>query len=63
VVGGVPWPEPAPEVVAAVRAAYRRREVPLPVGVRDRLGRPALVTVLQMTENLTDRHPRRVVGI
>lgn len=73
-----PWPEPAPEVVAAVRAAYRRRELPLPVVVRDRLGelfpdaefapgfgvrgrpgwspgRLALVTVLQMAENLTDR--------
>lgn len=72
------WPEPAPEVVAAVRAAYRRREPPLPVVVRDRLGelfpdaefapgfgvrgrpgwspgRLALVTVLQMAENLTDR--------
>jgi len=32
------WPEPAPEVAAAVRAAYRRREPPLPVTVRDRLG-------------------------
>jgi transposase len=32
------WPEPALEIVAAVRAAYRRREVPLPVSVRDRLG-------------------------
>jgi transposase len=72
------WPEPAPEVAAAVRAAYRRRESPLPVVVRDRLGevfpdaefapgfgvrgrpgwspgRLALVTVLQMVENLTDR--------
>jgi transposase len=72
------WPEPAPEIVAAVRAAYRRREPPLPVAVRDRLGelfpdaefapgfgvrgrpgwspgRLALVTVLQMVENLTDR--------
>jgi len=72
------WPEPAPEVAAAVRAAYRRREPPLPVRVRDRLGelfpdaefapafgvrgrpgwspgRLALVTVLQMVENLTDR--------
>jgi transposase len=72
------WPEPAPEIVAAVRAAYRRREPPLPVMVRDRLGelfpdaefapgfgvrgrpgwspgRLALVTVLQMAENLTDR--------
>jgi transposase len=74
----MPWPEPAPEVAAAVRAAYRRREPPLPVVVRDRLGelfpdaefapgfgvrgrpgwspgRLALVTVLQMAENLTDR--------
>jgi transposase len=34
-----PWPEPATEVVAAVRAMYRgRREVPLPVAVRDQLG-------------------------
>src|SRR5512144_387219 len=72
------WPEPTPEVAAAVRAAYRRREPPLPVTVRDRLGevfpdaesapafgvrgrpgwspgRLALVTVLQMAENLTDR--------
>jgi transposase len=72
------WPEPAPEVAAAVRAAYRRRGAPLPVTVRDRLGelfpdaefgtafgtrgrpgwspgRLALVTVLQMVENLTDR--------
>jgi transposase len=32
------WPEPAPEVAAAVRAAYRRRGAPLPVTVRDRLG-------------------------
>jgi hypothetical protein len=32
------WPEPAPEVAAAVRAAYRRRGAPLPVMVRDRLG-------------------------
>lgn len=74
----MPWPEPAPEVVAAVRAIYRRREPPLPVVMRDRLGelfpdaefapgfgvrgrpgwspgRLALVTVLQMVENLTDR--------
>jgi transposase len=73
-----PWPEPVPEVAAAVRAVYRRREPPLPVTVRDRLGelfpdaefapafgvrgrpgwspgRLALVTVLQMVENLTDR--------
>jgi len=74
----MPWPEPAPEIAAAVRASYRRREPPLPVVVRDRLGelfaavefaaafgvrgrpgwspgRLALVTVLQMAENLTDR--------
>jgi transposase len=73
-----PWPEPAPEVAAAVRAIYRRRQPPLPVTIRDRLGelfpdrefaaafggrgrpgwspgRLALVTVLQMAENLTDR--------
>src|SRR5207245_8788277 len=71
-------PEPGAEVVAAVRAMYRRREPPLPVAVRDRFGelfpdaefaagfgrrgrpgwspgRLALVTVLQMAENLTDR--------
>ena len=74
----MPWPEPAPEIAAAVRAVYRRREPPLPVVVRDRLGelfpdaefapafgvrgrpgwspgRLALVTVMQMAENLTDR--------
>lgn len=34
-----PWPEPAPEVAAAIAAMYRgRREVPLPVAVRDELG-------------------------
>jgi transposase len=34
-----PWPQPAPEIVAAVRAMYRgRRERPLPVLVRDKLG-------------------------
>ncbi|MGW2938782.1 transposase, partial [Streptomyces sp. NPDC001156] len=34
-----PWPEPDPQVAAAIRAIYRgRREVPLPVQVRDRLG-------------------------
>jgi hypothetical protein len=31
-------PEPAPEVVAAVQAMYARREPPLAVTVRDRLG-------------------------
>ncbi len=80
------WPEPAPEVVAAVRAAYARplREPQLPVVVRDRLGevfpdsefavgfgvrgrpgwspgRLALVTVLQMAENLTDRQAAEAV--
>jgi len=34
-----PWPEPAPEVAAAIRAMYGgKREVPLAVAVRDRLG-------------------------
>lgn len=34
-----PWPEPAPEVAAAIRAIYRgKRQVPLPVRVRDELG-------------------------
>ena len=34
-----PWPQPAPEIVAAVAAMYRgKRERPLPVMVRDRLG-------------------------
>jgi transposase len=34
-----PWPEPAPEVAAAIAAMYRgRRQVPLPVAVRDELG-------------------------
>ncbi len=73
-----PWPEPSEEIVAAVRAMYPGRKVPLPVAIRDQLGelfadevfdaafaargkpgwspgRLALVTVLQMAENLTDR--------
>jgi hypothetical protein len=34
-----PWPQPAPEIVAAVRSMYRgKRERPLPVMVRDQLG-------------------------
>ncbi|MFI6923453.1 transposase [Nonomuraea spiralis] len=34
-----PWPEPTPEVVAAIRTIYRgKRQVPLPVRVRDELG-------------------------
>lgn len=34
-----PWPEPAPEVAAAIAAMYRgRRQAPLPVTVRDELG-------------------------
>ncbi|MGW0195416.1 hypothetical protein [Nonomuraea sp. NPDC003201] len=33
------WPEPAPEVAAAIRAIYRgKRQVPLLVQVRDELG-------------------------
>src|SRR3954469_5238963 len=78
------WPEPAPEVAAAVRATYRRRQPPLPGTIRDRLGelfpdgqfaaafgargrpgwspgRLALVTVLQMAENLTDRQAAEAV--
>ncbi|MFD5514201.1 IS1182 family transposase [Streptomyces sp. NPDC127051] len=72
------WPEPSPEIAAAVRKIYARKEPPLAVAVRDQLpevfpdtefsgafgtrGRPgispgllALVTVVQMAENLTDR--------
>jgi transposase len=79
-----PWPEPAAEVVRAVRVKYRGRQVPLPVAVRDRFGelfadaefagafavtgprgwspgRLALVTVLQMAENLTDRQAAEAV--
>jgi transposase len=79
-----PWPEPAAEVVRAVRAKYRGRRVPLAVAVRDRFGelfadaefagafavtgprgwspgRLALVTVLQMAENLTDRQAAEAV--
>jgi Transposase DDE domain/Transposase domain (DUF772) len=34
-----PWPEPAPEIAAAVAAMYKgKRERPLPVMVRDQLG-------------------------
>jgi transposase len=78
------WPEPAPEVAAAIRATYRRRQPPLPVTIRDRLGelfpdaefaaafgargrpgwspgRLALITVLQMAENLTDRQAAEAV--
>ena len=34
-----PWPEPSTEIAAAVRAMYRgKRERPLPVLVRDKLG-------------------------
>jgi transposase len=80
----VPWPEPAPEVAAAVGQMYVGRRAPLPVVVRDRLGevfadqrfaaafsdrgapgwspgRLALVTVLQMVENLTDRQAAEAV--
>src|SRR6266487_288845 len=82
-----PWPEPAEEITRAVRAIYGgRREVPLPVHVRDQLGevfcdgefaeafgtrgrpgwspgRLALVTVLQMAENLTDRQAADAVRL
>ncbi|MER5438767.1 hypothetical protein [Streptomyces sp. NPDC002790] len=35
------WPEPDPQVTAAIRATYRgRREAPLAVQVHDRLGEP-----------------------
>src|SRR5260370_21615887 len=80
-----PWPEPAPEMVAAVAAMYRgKRERPLPVVVRDQLGewladeqfagaygkrgkpgwppgRLALVTGLQMAEDLTGRQAAEAV--
>jgi transposase len=79
-----PWPEPSEEIVAAVRAMYSGRELPLPVVIRDQLGelftdeafgagfaargkpgwspgRLALVTVLQMAENLTDRQAAEAV--
>src|SRR5215831_14345253 len=78
------WPEPAAEVVRAVRVKYRGPQVPLAVAVRDRFGelfadaefatafavtgprawspcRLALVTVLQMAENLTDRQAAEAV--
>src|SRR4051794_18247974 len=79
-----PWPEPAGEIAAAVRAMYRGRRAPLPVVIRDELGelfadeqfaaafagrgtpawspgRLALVTGLQMVENLTDRQAAEAV--
>jgi transposase len=79
-----PWPEPAGEIVSAVRAKYARRRSPLAVQVRDQLGelfpdvefeqafgdrgrpgwspgRLALVTVLQMAEDLTDRQAAEAV--
>jgi transposase len=80
----MPWPEPDPQVAAAIRAMYVGRDAPLPVVVRDRLGelfadeefggafgvrgrpgwspgRLALITVLQMAENLTDRQAAEAV--
>src|SRR3954454_804903 len=33
-----PWPEPAKEIVSAVRANYARRRAPLAVQIRDQLG-------------------------
>jgi transposase len=80
-----PWPQPAPQLAEAVAAMYRgKRERPLPVLVRDKLGewladeqfagaygtrgkpgwppgRLALVTVLQMAEDLTDRQAAAAV--
>jgi len=79
-----PWPKPSGVIVAAVRAKYARRQAPLAVQVRDRLGelfpdvefesafgdrgrpgwspgRLALVTVLQMAEDLTDRQAAEAV--
>jgi transposase len=32
------WPEPDPQVAAAIRGIFRRRELPLPVQIRDMLG-------------------------
>jgi transposase len=79
-----PWPEPAEEIVTAVRKMYAGRRAPLPVVIRDELGelfaderfavafadrgtpgwspgRLALVTGLQMVENLTDRQAAEAV--
>ncbi|HEU4396594.1 MAG TPA: IS1182 family transposase [Actinomycetota bacterium] len=81
-----PWPEPAEEIVNAVRVMYARRPAPLAVQIRDQLGevfadaefaaafgargrpgwspgRLALVTVLQMAENLTDRAAAEAVRL
>lgn len=33
-----PWPEPDPQVAAAINAVYRRKQLPLAVQVRDMLG-------------------------
>ena len=33
-----PWPEPDPQVTAAIKAIYRRKAFPLAVQVRDMLG-------------------------
>jgi len=33
-----PWPEPDPQVVAVIKAIYRRKELPLAVQIRDMLG-------------------------
>jgi transposase len=34
----VPWPEPDPQVAVAIRAIYRRKDLPLAVQIRDMLG-------------------------
>ena len=79
-----PWPKPSDVIVAAVRKKYARRQAPLAVQVRDRLGelfpdvefaaafgdrgrpgwspgRLALVTVLQLAEDLSDRQAAEAV--
>jgi len=33
-----PWPEPDPQVAVAIRAIYRRQDLPLAVQIRDMLG-------------------------
>jgi transposase len=80
------WPQPSPEITAAVVAMYRGRRAPLPVVIRDELGelfadeqfaagfgvrgrpgwspgRLALVTALQLAENLTDRQAAEAVRL
>src|SRR3954470_15557676 len=59
------WPEPAPEVAAAVRATYRRRQPPLPVTIRDRLGElfpDGAVAAPVRARGRPGRAPGRVAG-